>query len=899
MVAPTLPEGATHDRERRELGRYKILGTLGAGGMGVVLAARDPDLDRAVALKLLHPTGQGAAVDELRLTREARTMARLSHPNVVTVYEVGTFGGQLFVAMELIDGSTLRAWLTERARTWREIVTMFIEVGRGLAAAHEHGVVHRDFKPDNVLIGGDGRPRVTDFGLAATNGEPHHAIPFDEAAPNTCTIAGTPAYMAPEQWDGRPADPRSDQFAFGVALWEGIHGERPFAGELASEARLAAKNGELRAPAKRVPRWLDAALRRSLAAQPAARWPALTALLDHLSSRLRRRAWAIGATASTSIAAAAALIAGRALMPGAAVCDLATLDRAWGPVQRAEITLGMAATRTSSNTVSRVGSALDAWAERWRATRAGACREVGPLADRRHACLDRAGAHMRLVVEQLAAPTGPVAARALRLVHELPGPEACLGARVTQAVAMPADPRVTTILGDLDAARVADRTLRRTESRAAATRAVTSARGLGQPSLLAEALMLDARFAHDRDRAARKAELAEALQLATRGKDRYLQAAITLELFQQATHEQNPEALAAIMPVAGAAIADSDDDRLRRLFALYEARALAQLDRPQQALAACARVAQLEPPPYVDAEACRCQADGSALRLPEAERSCRAAVDAAVAVYGEDAAHAEISNLALALSRVGAYDRALAARARVREIVARVFGPSSAELAGQRDATAALYLNMGKPALARPEVEAAIAIWSRLPSRPAQDLANARSRLAEVRGLLGDPAGGAEESNRALAEIEAAVGPSHPKLAVHLLKHGEANARAGRHEIALASFARGAELAERAYGASHLILGLLLSHRAGSLLELRRANEARPPAERAVAILTATATPADDLADAHLVLGRALVATGERRGGRDQFSRARDVLGTQSDASARLAEVERLLGATR
>src|SRR5690606_14002911 len=217
---------------------------LGEGGMGVVYAAYDEDLDRRIAIKVLRDSYGDAAARE-RMVREAQAMARLSHPNVVQVHDVGDQGGQLYVAMEFVKGMTLRTWLSEQDRPWREIRAMFVQAGRGLAAAHAEGLVHRDFKPDNVLIGGDGRARVADFGLAGAAGVPDsdsESLPdsvvirvgrqsaFNTALTLAGTIMGTPAYMSPEQHRGVATDARSDQFSFCVALWGAIYGEPPFAG---------------------------------------------------------------------------------------------------------------------------------------------------------------------------------------------------------------------------------------------------------------------------------------------------------------------------------------------------------------------------------------------------------------------------------------------------------------------------------------------------------------------------------------------------------------------------------------------------------------------------------------------------------------------------------------------
>ncbi|MCA1828226.1 MAG: serine/threonine protein kinase [Myxococcales bacterium] len=269
------------------IGRYRVREALGAGAMGAVFAADDPQLGRSVALKLLRAGAGRAAELRPRLLREAQVLARLSHPNVVVVHDVGFYGDELFVALELVSGGTLAEWLREQKRNLREIIGVFRQAGEGLAAAHAAGLVHRDFKPDNVLIGVDGRARVTDFGLARDLGET--GAPVEEDAPAdlplrltvTGALIGTPAYMAPEQFDGKRADARSDQFAFCVALYEAVYGERPF-----TATDLHALRDELRAgvfrsppPGRNVPSWLRRILRRGLSVRPDHRFADMRALL--------------------------------------------------------------------------------------------------------------------------------------------------------------------------------------------------------------------------------------------------------------------------------------------------------------------------------------------------------------------------------------------------------------------------------------------------------------------------------------------------------------------------------------------------------------------------------------------------------------------------------------------
>ncbi|MBZ0232031.1 MAG: serine/threonine protein kinase, partial [Deltaproteobacteria bacterium] len=212
--------------------------------MGRVFAAYDPRLDRRVAIKVLLARArseQWRTQAHARLLREAQAMARLSHPNIVTVYEVGELGADLFIAMEYVKGATVRGWLEAEPRDWRDVIEVFLQAGRGLAAAHAAGLVHRDVKPDNILVGDDGIVRVTDFGLVGATGgsEARDGGALTGELTETGTIVGTPRYMAPEQHRGAAVDARTDQFAFGVALYEALYRQRPFAGDTAAELSKA------------------------------------------------------------------------------------------------------------------------------------------------------------------------------------------------------------------------------------------------------------------------------------------------------------------------------------------------------------------------------------------------------------------------------------------------------------------------------------------------------------------------------------------------------------------------------------------------------------------------------------------------------------------------------------
>ncbi len=355
--------GVIHDR-------YEVARELGHGGMGTVYLAHDRTLGRDVALKL-HRAGSGSD----RLQREAVAMARLAHPNVVNVFEVASHDDRMFVAMEYVKGDTLRGWLAATPRRWQAIVALLGEAGRGLAAAHAAGLVHRDFKPENVLVGDDGRPRVGDFGLARTDRMPVAPDPDALAVALTVTggLAGTPAYMAPEQLAGESVDARSDQFAFCVVAWEALYGKRPFAGTTLSTLHQAITAQDLERPSSPVPDRVHKVIERGLANDPEARFPDMPALLGALRAAAAPRTTRnVLATAAAAIAVAGGAYAVYATITArqrAASCELAG-DRAhaiWAPPLRAAMAadfiatgkpLARAAFERTASTFDRYSNAL-------------------------------------------------------------------------------------------------------------------------------------------------------------------------------------------------------------------------------------------------------------------------------------------------------------------------------------------------------------------------------------------------------------------------------------------------------------------------------------------------------------------------------------------------------------
>jgi serine/threonine protein kinase len=277
------------------IGKFIVRDELGSGGMGIVVSALDPTLDRVVAIKVLRPEALSADA-RTRLAREARAMAKIRHPNVIAVHEADTVDDRMYIAMEYVEGETLRDWQDAQARPWRHVVDKYIQAARGLEAAHAEALVHRDFKPENVLVGDDGRVCVTDFGLVGEQGE---------RAPHI----GTPLYMAPEQHSGAVTDARADQFALCVALYEALFGDHPFDGNTYLELAINVTNGALRQPPADtvIPTWLRDAVMKGLALDPNDRHDSISELILGLlgpraARRTRRRAATLGLAAIVGLA---------------------------------------------------------------------------------------------------------------------------------------------------------------------------------------------------------------------------------------------------------------------------------------------------------------------------------------------------------------------------------------------------------------------------------------------------------------------------------------------------------------------------------------------------------------------------------------------------------------------
>ncbi len=433
-----------------QVGRYVVLAELGRGGMGVVWRAYDAKLQREVALKLV--TGTVSSTAHTRLVREARAMARLSHPHVVAVFDVEQTGHGLALAMELVRGTDLRTWLRERDADGEEILRMFLDAGAGLAAAHEAGMLHRDFKPGNVLVGvrADTQAwvvKVTDFGLAQLRGSP--MAPHDDAEgvrsstsyddlTEAGTVMGTPRYMAPEQHLGAELTAAADQYAFCVALWEALAGEPPFLGSPSELARRKRKGPPPWPKSANVsPRIVDA-LRRGLSPQPAERWPSLRALLTVLAPRRSRRGRivAVGTGLGVVGAIGAAVVLARPRIDPSERCrgGAPLLAEVWSPAQAAELEAALTATGApyAAALADRTRARLDGWAAAWLREHRQACeatsvrREQSDAAlDLRMRCLDRARRGFGARVTTLLSVDATTVPQVHEVLRELPAIDRC------------------------------------------------------------------------------------------------------------------------------------------------------------------------------------------------------------------------------------------------------------------------------------------------------------------------------------------------------------------------------------------------------------------------------------------------------------------------------------------
>jgi serine/threonine-protein kinase len=861
-------------RRGTDLGRYIILDRLGGGGMGDVYAAYDPELDRKLAIKLLHPEAAATVEGPAMLIREAQAMARLQHPNVVAVYDIGTFQLQLFVAMELLDGMTLSRWLEQRPRSVGEVLDVFVPAGRALAAAHAAGIVHRDFKPDNVMITSDGRVRVLDFGLARAAGggglpraAPSPAEPrgvavergTDGVLTRTGALVGTPSHMSPEQWRKQPADARSDQFSYCVALWEALFGARPFQAQTLPELGTRVLAGELPPVDSdgKVPAWLREVVARGLRVDAAARHPSMDALLAALGSdpeARRRKRWRVA-----SFAAGLMVLAGMVAFAAAAraptalrQCEAAArrVDAVWNDAARARVRSAFRATGRSyaAATAQRIDELLDRYAARWGGARIEACaatrlrgEQSERLMDLRTACLDRRLGELGALVEVFAAGVDvEVLDKAAAAASQLISVDGCAD---TQALAATVPPPEAPALRR-DVARLRDR-LAQANALAQAGKlaaALTATQGiavdaepLAYPDVRAEALLQRGELEEETGSwKAAEETLTAALRYAATAHDDLLLARTWHELIYLVGNDEQRAADALLMATAAdAAIVRAGDP----------AEVRAALESDLSAIFAVQR------------------------RVRESVEHAERALAISEATFGRDDIHVAkaLRNLSASLTDAGNYDAALAMNERALQLWKKLLGPEHPLVGNALKGIGIALFDQGRFSEAREREEQALAILQRALGPQHHSVAPCLLALGNVSHGLGKHEQEHEYYARALAIAEHALGPAHPQVSDELLNLGVAATELGKHEEAEPLLRRALAIREKAYGPDNA--GLVDPLDALAVVEVAhgRAREALAHAERAVAILGKSDAPATVFVHARFILAKALWAAGGSR----------------------------------
>ncbi len=479
-----------------QAGRYLILEQLGRGGMGVVYKAYDPELDRRIALKLLRVKRDSLSRADRardRLLREAQALAQLSHPNVVSAFDVGTIGADVFVAMELVEGKTLSAWIKQARPDHHQIAAVMLAAGRGIAAAHRAGLIHRDIKPDNILVGDDGRVRVLDFGLARVAKAPESMVEdLSSARPENSdsnssldgdslsgssrlhshltmdgAVVGTPGYMAPEQYLGGRLDEMGDQYSFCVTLYEALYGQRPFRSRTFRDLKTKVTAGKMDPPPPqaRVHKHWRRIVQQGLAVEPANRFSSMDQLLQELARdpRVRRRRLvAVGAMVLLVVASFGAAYAFQAQRQGLCQGARDQLAQVWDAPVRDKIRDSFMASGRSyaPDTFSRVAKNLDAYASAWIAMRTEACEathvhgeQSESLLDKRMQCLDRRRGELRALTGLFADQVdAKVLDKSVQASFSLTSLESCADTEaLTAAIAPPTDPQVRQKVHSLQA----------------------------------------------------------------------------------------------------------------------------------------------------------------------------------------------------------------------------------------------------------------------------------------------------------------------------------------------------------------------------------------------------------------------------------------------------------------
>ena len=848
-----------------KVGRFVVLEQLGRGGMGVVYLAYDPELQRRVAVKVLSRLRPDARA---RTIREATTLARLNHPNVVTIHEVGEDAGEPFVAMEYIDGGTLRDWCVARpdptpART-RAALELARQAIAGLAAAHVVGVVHRDVKPANMLIGSDGRLRLADFGLARSpsaapdSGTTHDGSPHDRASgTSTDSIAGTPAYMAPEQFDGA-ADARSDQYSLCATLFEALHGVRPFEASSSSSRRDAVGKEHLVAPRTRsVPGYVRRVLQRGLSPRPEDRFPDLDALSGALQAGARRQRLRRLAAGGLGVAL---LVGGTALgveryeaherAERSAACEAegASIDAVWNDGARQAVRQALSATdlRYAPTVADKVTPWLDEQAQAWRIGASEVCRHDSvhrdwdaARVDKAQWCLADRRTELASLVDALEGAGTEALPWAVQAAAGLSRVEVCLDERSLDGMPSPPGPklrpqatevrevlsraRTLESIGDYDEGLVEARAAR--EQAEALALATVTARAQAR-----EASLLDRISDYDGAEAA--------------GAAAYMQAA------RAGDWDVAAAAASTLVTVVGRRLGRHTDGRR---WAEHAALALAYAGDPL-GLREAARLANL----------------GAVLReageYDEARASFEAALELDEAALGPD--HPAVAALLTSLGDLhyteGDLDGAKVLHGRALSIMTEVFGPEHPDVASVLSNLGAMAVGKGRFEDAKGHFERALEIQEATFGPEHPNVARLHDKLGTALASLHEYDAAKAELELALELLEAALGPDHDQVAYPLNNLGLVHDRMGDFESAETMHRRALEIREAKLGADHPLVATSLLNLGNAYAGRGVFDEAEPMYRRVVAIREAKlGVDHPDLAQPLSNLGRIYELTGD------------------------------------
>lgn len=729
------------------VGRFQILGRLGAGGMGEVFTAYDDRLDRKVAVKVVHRSGVGTKAQS-RMLREAQALAKVSHPNVVAVHEVGEHRGDLYIAMELIRGETLREWATD-ARPWKDVVEVYTQAAAGLSAAHEVGLVHRDFKPDNAILGEDGRVRVLDFGLArhahaadvqdatdlASTDEAH-----DDRLTQTGVTAGTPAYMAPEQMRHQPLSPATDQFSLCVALYEALYQERPFEGETQLTLFANVLEGTVRAPppSSTVPPFLREALLRGLKVDPQDRFPSVRALASALANdptRRRRKRLLVGAAfVAVTGGVYGGFSWGRALSTTQCPSGAEKIADVWSPDRADALAAHFSdeapyVAHTWRSVKARADRYATTWASHWDSQCEAAVEdEKTPATARGTMCLTRTLDQFETSLELAASSTPTEWATAFVTEPLAQDPRDCLDPAGWEVDAVPS-PDEERLAAELSRLRMHTLLGNRTHGLEQLPPLLERIRELDAPRVLVDALLTRAElsFHVGRFQDAREA-VDEAILIAEPNRyDVGAARGLTLQLAIHFRGEHDQDAARALLPRAEAAVVRAGNPESLRVALLNQQVFLALMSGDDD----------------------------------QARTSARDAVDLVTQRYGDDdvrVVHA-LQVQSQAHMRTGDVETMRANEARVLEIFEREGGPAHPRVAEPLD-------NLGHWAYATDRwdeglktYQRAQAILEQPETKPNLQLAWVLAKLAEGHLILGDVDAALDRTDRSIAlhvELESA-----------------------------------------------------------------------------------------------------------------------------------------------